>query len=252
MTPSPDVVVVGGGIEGLSTAWALAQRGVTDVLVLERATLCSGGTGKSSGVVRCHYGVRSLAAMAWYGLSVFEQAAELFGDDIGFRPTGYVVGVGADDVAALRHNVAMHRALGVEVHLAGHGEVQRMWPQADLDDFAAFAVEPRGGHGDAYRTGHAFARTAARRGVRIRQHAPVTAVTVDRSGRATGVMVAGAEPIRAGCRGCATRACGRPTPAATTSPRTTTRSSGRCRSRACTCAPGSAATASRSPRESAG
>ncbi|MBM4575752.1 hypothetical protein GS415_06400 [Rhodococcus hoagii] len=36
------------------------------MLVLERDTLCGGMTGKSSGIVRCHYGVPSLAAMAWY------------------------------------------------------------------------------------------------------------------------------------------------------------------------------------------
>ena len=47
-------------------------RGVSDVLVLERATVGSGGTGKSSGIVRCHYGIPSLAAMAWRALPVLE------------------------------------------------------------------------------------------------------------------------------------------------------------------------------------
>ena len=69
-----DVVIVGGGIEGCSTAWALSQRGVTDVVICERNTVGSGGTGKSSGVVRCHYGVQSLAAMATIGLDLFENA----------------------------------------------------------------------------------------------------------------------------------------------------------------------------------
>ena len=59
-------------------------------------------TGKSSGIVRCHYGVTSLAAMAAVGLEVFEKAEEIFGSDIGFRQTGYVVGVGEPNVAALR------------------------------------------------------------------------------------------------------------------------------------------------------
>ena len=64
MTETFDVVIVGGGIEGAAAAWALARRGVTDVLVVERSTVGSGMTGKSSGIVRCHYGVSSLAAMA--------------------------------------------------------------------------------------------------------------------------------------------------------------------------------------------
>ena len=93
-TRPADVVIVGGGIEGAAAAWALSQRGVTDVVVAERNTVGSGMTGKSSGIVRCHYGVSSLAAMATVGLEVFEKAEEIFGTDIGFRQTGYVVGVG--------------------------------------------------------------------------------------------------------------------------------------------------------------
>ena len=102
MTETADVVIVGGGIEGAAAAWALAQRGVTDVVVAERNTVGSGMTGKSSGIVRCHYGVSSLAAMATVGLEVFEKAEEIFGPDIGFRQTGYVVGVGEPNVESLR------------------------------------------------------------------------------------------------------------------------------------------------------
>ncbi len=94
MSETAEVVIVGGGLEGASTAWALAERGITDVVVVERNTVGSGMTGKSSGIVRCHYGVSSLAAMAAAGLEVFENAEEIFGVDIGFRQTGYVVGVG--------------------------------------------------------------------------------------------------------------------------------------------------------------
>jgi glycine/D-amino acid oxidase-like deaminating enzyme len=197
MPPSPDIIIIGGGLEGLSTAWALAERGERNVLVLERHTLCSGGTTKSSGIVRCHYGVPSLAAMAWKGLQVFEKAPELLGEDIGFWQTGYVVGVGPENVAALQANVAMHRLLGIDVQIIGHEDTQQLWPHADLADFAAFAFEPRGGYGDAYRTGQAFAHAARRLGVSIRQHAPVTGITVNPSGRATGVVVGGTEHIQA-------------------------------------------------------
>jgi NADPH-dependent 2,4-dienoyl-CoA reductase/sulfur reductase-like enzyme len=69
---SADVVIIGGGITGTAAAWALTQRGVRDVVVLERGTVASGGTGKSSGIVRCHYGVPALAAMAWKGLRLLE------------------------------------------------------------------------------------------------------------------------------------------------------------------------------------
>jgi len=114
MTATADVVIVGGGIEGSAAAWALSERGVTDVVVAERNTIGSGMTGKSSGIVRCHYGVSSLAAMAAVGLKVFEQAQDIFGTDIGFRQTGYVVGVGEPNVDSLRKSLAAQRAVGVE------------------------------------------------------------------------------------------------------------------------------------------
>jgi sarcosine oxidase, subunit beta len=77
-------VVIGGGLIGLSIARALSERGQHDVLVLERHSLASGGTGKSSGIFRAHYGVPSIAAMAWRSLPVFEE----LGDDVGFRQVG--------------------------------------------------------------------------------------------------------------------------------------------------------------------
>ena len=96
-----DVLIVGGGLEGCAAAWSLTQRDITDVTILERSTVGSGGTGKSSGVVRCHYGVTSLAAMATRSLDVFENAAEILGEDVGFHQTGYVVGVGPQNIDAI-------------------------------------------------------------------------------------------------------------------------------------------------------
>ena len=150
VTETAAAVIVGGGLEGAATAWALADRGVTDVVVCERGTVASGMTGKSSGIVRCHYGVGSLAAMAAYGLEVFEKAEEIFGTDIGFRQTGYVVGVGEANVDAMRKSLAAQREVGVQTEEIDKSDVAAMWPTADLEPFAAFGWEERGGYGDAY------------------------------------------------------------------------------------------------------
>ena len=192
-----DVVIVGGGIEGAAAAWALSQRGVTDVFVAERNTVASGMTGKSSGIVRCHYGVSSLAAMATVGLEVFEKADEIFGTDIGFRQTGYVVGVGEPDVESLRKSLAAQRAVGVQTEEIDASEVARMWPFADLSPFAAFGWEARGGYGDGYQAAQAFAVAARTTGVRIRQGATVTGLVVD-SDRVTGVRLADGSEVSAG------------------------------------------------------
>jgi sarcosine oxidase subunit beta len=192
-----DVVIVGGGIEGAAAAWALSQRDVTDVFVAERNTVASGMTGKSSGIVRCHYGVRSLAAMAAVGLEVFEKADEIFGTDIGFRQTGYVVGVGEPNVESLRKNLAAQRAVGVQTEEIDGSEVARMWPFADLSPFSAFGWEARGGYGDAYQTAQAFAVAARAAGVRIRQGAMVTGLLLD-GGRVTGVRLADGSEVSTG------------------------------------------------------
>ena len=196
MSDTADVVIVGGGIEGAAAAWALSQRGVTDVVVAERNTVGSGMTGKSSGIVRCHYGVSSLAAMAAVGLEVFEQAEELFGTDIGFRQTGYVVGVGEPNVDSLRKSLAAQRAVGVQTEEIDHAEVARLWPFADLTPFAAFGWEARGGYGDAYQTAQAFSTSARAAGVRVRQGTPATGLLVD-GDRVTGVRLVDGTEISA-------------------------------------------------------
>ncbi|TQS42125.1 NAD(P)/FAD-dependent oxidoreductase [Cryptosporangium phraense] len=192
-----DVVIVGGGLEGVAAAWQLSRRGVTDVVVCERDTVGSGGTGKSSGIVRCHYGVPALAAMATRSLDVFENAEEILGTDVGYRPVGYVVGVGAPNVDALRASLADQRAVGVRTEEIGADDVAPLWPTAHLDDFAAFAYEPRGGYGDAYRTAQAYAAAARRAGVTIRQGTPVAELVVT-DGRVAGVRLADGETISAG------------------------------------------------------
>lgn len=197
MTDTAEFLIIGGGLEGLAIAWSLAERGATDILVLERATLCSGMTGKSSGVVRCHYGAPSLAAMSWWSVPFFENAREILGDDLGFSQCGYVVGVGADNLEPLHANVAMQRALGIEVDFIGPGEMAELWPGLRTDDFAGMAYEPRGGRGEAYLTGMGFAAAARQRGVRIRQLAKVVKLLTD-AGRVTGAQLADGTEVHAG------------------------------------------------------
>jgi glycine/D-amino acid oxidase-like deaminating enzyme len=194
---SADVVIIGAGVNGLSTARALVELGVHDVVVVDRATVGSGGSGKSSGIVRCHYGVRSLAAMAWHALPVLADAQEILGAESGYHNTGYLVGVGPENLGALRANVAMHQSLGIDVELIGHDAAQEMWPSADLSDFAEFAYEPRGGYGDGHQTAQAFGVAARRGGALIRQDSPVAEIVMS-GDRAVGVRLRNGELIAGG------------------------------------------------------
>jgi len=196
MRDGASVVVIGAGVVGLSAARALAERGVDDVLVVDRNVMGSGGTGRSSGVVRCHYGIPSLAAMAWRSLPVLAGGVDLLGEDTGYRRTGYLVAVGEANVDALVANVAMQHQLGIDVEQIDHTTAGRLWPQARFDDVAAFAYETLGGYGDGHQTALAFASAARRGGVRLRQHTRVAGVFA-RSDRTIGVELVDGERIDA-------------------------------------------------------
>jgi len=192
-----DVVIIGAGVEGCSIGYALASSGTTSVTIIDRDTVGSGGTGRSAGIIRCHYGVAEIASLALASLEVFENATELLGEDIDFRQVGYVVGVGEDNLAAFRASLAAQRELGVTTDEISADEVSTMWPTAYLDDVAAFAFEPRGGYADAYATAQAFAGATLRHGGRLLQSRPVAAVDVS-AGRVSGVTLRTGEHVAAG------------------------------------------------------
>jgi sarcosine oxidase subunit beta len=193
-----EVIIIGAGVEGLSIAAALCRRGRRDVLVLDREMIGSGFTAKSSGIVRCHYGVRSLAAMAWRSLAVLEEAETVLGADIGFHRCGYLVGVGPDNTDALAANVAMQREIGIEVTTITPDEAAELFPQMRADDFSAFAFEPRGGYADGYQTAAAFAAVAREAGAHVTQGCGVKEVTTSGE-KVTGVLTADGERVSADC-----------------------------------------------------
>jgi sarcosine oxidase subunit beta len=185
-------VIIGGGLIGLSIARALTERGISDTLVLERHQLASGGTGKSSGIVRAHYGVPSIAAMAWRSVPVFEE----LGAEVGFRQVGYAVVVGEENAAPLKANTAMHQGLGIEVDLIDNDRLEELWPMMATDDVALASYEPRGGFADATQLALHFGQRARDKGARIRQNTPVARLVTE-GDKVTGVELTGGDVIEA-------------------------------------------------------
>ena len=85
-----DVVVVGGGVNGASIAYALAARGVKRVTLLEQGALAHGASGRSSALVRMHYTNEWDARLAWASFPVFRNWPELMGGPPVFTHTGFV------------------------------------------------------------------------------------------------------------------------------------------------------------------
>src|SRR5260370_16163685 len=85
---SADVVVIGGGVNGVSTAFNLARLGVRRVTVVERRYLAAGATGKSGSLVRMHYTNEAEYRLALESLKVFRDFANIVGGDSRFHQSG--------------------------------------------------------------------------------------------------------------------------------------------------------------------
>lgn len=70
MTNTFDAIIIGAGIHGVSTAFHLAERGLK-ALVIEKNTLASAATGRSSGLVRMHYDLEPESRLAWVSFQYF-------------------------------------------------------------------------------------------------------------------------------------------------------------------------------------
>ena len=203
MTRAVDVVIVGGGVIGAATAWHLSRLGAGRVLLLERDELASGGTGRSTAIVRTHYVHRVLAEIALEARRAFERFGEEVGGDCAFRRTGFLVLHGPADSGNLEANVAMHREVGIDAHRLTPEELRKLEPRISTEGVDAAAWEPDSGKADPHGTTAAYAGAAKEAGVDIRTGAQVIRILTEGSrvtgvGTAEGSIPAGAVLVAAG------------------------------------------------------
>ncbi len=186
MTETADVVIIGGGVMGCSIACNLAltagQHGLRRIVLLERDTLGSGSTGRSSAAIRMHYSTAVNAEMAWRSLQIYRNFADIIGGECGYTRTGYLVFAGADDVASFRNNVAMQQSVGIITDIIRADDAAELAPGFTVDDAAGIAYEPYSGHADASGTAYAYATRARAEGVDIRLQSPVSAIETSGDG----------------------------------------------------------------------
>ena len=181
-----DVIVVGGGANGTSTAFHLVSRGVKNVLLLERRQLGAGATGKSGSLVRMHYTNEPESRLAFESLKIFRDFRNVVGGECGFEPIGFLQIVPKGYEAALARNVARQQRLGIKTEAIPPGHLAELLPGCRTDDVGAAAWEPDSGFADPNATTFAFAEAARRGGATIETGREVTRVLTDR-GRVVGV-----------------------------------------------------------------
>jgi len=175
MVQTTDVVVVGGGVNGASIAYALASRGVKTVL-LEKGAVASGASGRSSALVRMHYTNEWDARLAWASFPVFEHWTDLIGGPPVFTHTGFVNVVAPAYADHLRRNVEMLRGIGITTRAITAAELKELQPFANVDDIGAAAYEPDSGYANPGDTVEGFRRRAEELGARVMQWTAVTRI----------------------------------------------------------------------------
>ena len=185
MAKTADVLIIGGGCHGASLAFHLAQKGVK-ATVLERKTIASGATGRSSGLVRMHYDLELESRLAWESFKYFYNWREMVGGACGFERTGFIQIVDEKSVEQLKENVEMHQQIGISSFLITAADVKRLAPYMKNDDFEFAAYEPESGHADAYSVTNQFLIQARAKGAKLMQGCEVTAIHVS-GGKVSGV-----------------------------------------------------------------
>ncbi len=185
-----DIVVIGGGVIGVSIAYHLARFGCRRVLLLERGQLGGGTTAQSSCILRTHYSVPENVALAKAALGVFNGFATYLGDaeaESGYNRCGMLlVAPEGPRAVALRETLAVERGLGVDARDVTADDARAIHPFVQFDDIAAIGWEPEAGYADAHLTLRAFASAAKRLGATLREGVAVTGLLRGERGRVIG------------------------------------------------------------------
>jgi len=191
-----DIVVVGAGVIGTSIAFHLAKRRAGRVLVLEKKHVASGGTGRSSALIRMHYSFPPEVQLAVKSLEMFEHWREIVGEPGEFRKVGFVRIVPGNELDKLKGNVAMQKRYGVKADVIDCHELKKLEPDWNLDDEPAAAYEPESGYGDGAIAAQDLITAARAMGVEYRPRTEAIKIVTE-SGRVRGVITTEGEILAA-------------------------------------------------------
>lgn len=182
MSDSADVVIVGGGIMGMSTAYHLAQRGCRRVVVLERGEMFGlGSTGLNAGGVRHQFSSPVNIELSKLSIGMMERFADEMEQEVALRRCGYLFLLDSQsDLDRFRSNVELQNRHDVPSRIVDADTVARLVPEADLTGIVGGAWCPRDGLVDPHGLLQGYVSQARKLGAALRTHAPVTAI--DRAG----------------------------------------------------------------------
>src|SRR5258708_24483786 len=193
MKGSYDVVIVGGGVHGLAAAYYLAaNHGITDVAVLDKGYMGSGGSGRNTAILRSNYLTPEGVRFYDRSIQLYRTLAADLDYNVMFSRRGHLTLAHSDaSLRTMRWRAEVNKAEGVDSEVIAPAEIKRLAPFLDVSAGSRYPVlgalwHPPGGiiRHDAVVWG--YARGADARGVHIHQNTEVTGIDVA-DGRVRGV-----------------------------------------------------------------
>uniref|UniRef100_T1J2V2 Dimethylglycine dehydrogenase n=1 Tax=Strigamia maritima TaxID=126957 RepID=T1J2V2_STRMM len=170
-----DVVVIGGGAVGVSTAYHLSKRGVKDVVLLEKSELTAGSTWHAAGLVTIYHPGINLKNIHYYSIGLFSQLEAETGQNVGFHRSGSIrLATSSVRVDEINYQMQRQGWNKSPQYIIGPDKVKELCPLVNCDSVLAGLYTPTDGHIDPYSLTQALAIGARSYGAQIVMPAPVT------------------------------------------------------------------------------
>lgn len=186
MRTTADVVVIGGGIQGLSCLYHLAVKGIKNVSLVELDLLGSGSSGRSAAMLMLAMSRRETIALSFLARQEYMAFQDLFGESTHFKQIGYMTVATSAAEQELRDEIAIQQEMNVPVEVLDPEEVKDIAPVVTVEDIVVGSICREDGVIDPHAVMQAYARGAKQRGAEINERVQATGIALE-DGRVVGV-----------------------------------------------------------------
>ncbi len=175
MKSSAKVVVIGGGVIGVSTLYHLVKKGWSDVMLIERKELTSGSTWHAAGLLPLFNMSYSVGQLHKYSVDLYKRLEAETGQDVGIRPVSNIrLATNQDRMDEYHQYAGVAQTIGVNVEFLTPDEVIEIWPFAKKDGLVGAMRHPDDGYVQPADLTQAFAIGARAGGAKIHRQTTVT------------------------------------------------------------------------------